>query len=271
MSEKKISLIIPCYNVSEYLDRSWKSLKDQTIGLENLEIIFVNDMSTDDGKTLDKLKAIEKEAPESVILIDMEKKGGPGGCRNVGLMYASGEYLELFDADDELRTDACEKLYGLAKAENADIIQFNHLNISGDERWSGKSSREDVLYDIKNDVDRIPFLCTNIVTYGITNKFYSMDLIKRAGVSFPENLRYEEPLFVYPLFLYADRVRLLNDELYYYYRRPGSIVTSEVGKRLLDHPQVQLMLLEDIIKRQELFARVHNAIEIHFWWSFYCD
>ena len=267
----KISLVIPCYNVAQYLDRSWNSIKNQTIGIENLQCIFVNDMSDDGGQTLVKLMEIEKERPESVIVVNMEEKGGPGGCRNVGISYAEGEYLEFFDSDDELTPQTCERLYKCAEANRADIVQFNHLNISGDRKWSSGRTEETRLYSIDTKSDRIPFLVGNIVSYGITNKLYSMDLIREAQVSFPPNLRYEEPLFVYPLFLYAKRVYLLKEDLYIYYRRPGSIVTSEVGDKLLNHPTVQLMLLENLMKRTKLFAEFKNAIEIQFLWSFYCE
>lgn len=57
---KKVSVIIPCYNVESFLDRCWNSLAYQTIGLENMECIFVNDCSTDNGKTSEKLHSIEK-------------------------------------------------------------------------------------------------------------------------------------------------------------------------------------------------------------------
>ena len=86
-------------------------------------------MSDDDGATWDKLLEIDEKAPDSVVIVNMDKKGGPGGCRNVGINYATGEYLQFFDADDELLPDTCEKLYGIAIRNNADIVQFNHLNI----------------------------------------------------------------------------------------------------------------------------------------------
>ncbi len=268
---KKISIIVPCYNMSAYLDRCWKSLENQTIGIANLECIFINDMSDDDGATWNKLLEIDEKAPDSVVIVNMDKKGGPGGCRNVGISYATGEYLQFFDADDELTPDACERLYDIATNNSADIVQFNHLNIMGNKRWSSGWSGETKLYSIKNKIDRIPFLVGNTVSYGITNKLYKMDLVREANVFFPENLRYEEPLFVYPLFLYAKRVFLLRDELYIYHRRQGSIVTSEVGRKLLDHPTVQLMLLEELMKKRNLYDEYKDAIEIYFLWSFYCE
>lgn len=267
----KISLVIPCYNVAKYLDRSWNSLKHQTIGIENLQCIFVNDMSNDNGATLAKLMEIEKEAPKSVFVVNMEEKGGPGGCRNVGITYATGEYLEFLDSDDELTPVTCQRLYECAKDNSADIVQFNHLNISGDKKWSSGRSEETKLYSIDSKFDRVPFLIGSIVSYGITNKLYSMSLVRKADVYFPANLRYEEPLFVYPLFLYAKKVYILEENLYIYYRRTGSIVTSEVGNKLINHPTVQLMLLEELMRRGSLFYEYKEAIEIYFLWSFYCE
>ena len=81
-----------------------------------------------------------------------------------------------------------------------------------------------------------------------------MDLIRKAE-GFSENLRYEEPLFVYPMFVYARNVYILKEELYIYNRRQGSIVTSEVRKKLLDHPTVQLMLLEELVKK-EIYMKI---------------
>lgn len=267
----KISIVIPCYNVSGYLDRCWASLKAQTIGIDSLECIFVNDCSTDNGKTWEKLKEIELDAPDSVMIVNLDENVGLGEARNIGISHAGGEYLEFLDADDELPPDTCKKLYDIASQNDVDIIQFNHLYILGDQKRSSGSSTENKLYNIISKKDRVPFLNATKVTYGCTNKFYKMDLILEAGVKFPAHVKYEEPLFVYPLFLYAHKIYLLNEELYYYYLREGSIVTSEIGKKILDHPSVQLMLLEYLLDRQSLFDEYRDIIEIYFLWTFYCE
>ncbi|MCR4788555.1 MAG: glycosyltransferase [Lachnospiraceae bacterium] len=268
---KKVTVIIPCYNVDTYLDRCWESLRRQTIGIENLECIFVNDESTDGGYTLSKLEEIERQQPESVIVVDLSENGGPGNARNIGLEYAGAKYVQFLDADDELREDTCLKLFEEAEKNRADIIQFNHLYILNEQKRSSANSRENRLYVINGKEDRIPFLNATKVTYGCTNKFYNIETIREARVAFPTGLRYEEPLFVYPLFLYADRVMLLNEDFYLYYFRQGSMVTSQLGKKLLDHPRVQLMLLEYLMERADLFSTYKDIIEIYFLWSFYCE
>lgn len=70
---KKISVIVPCYNVSEYLDQCMEHLLKQTIGLENIEIILVDDASTDNGATLHLLKLYEQQFPDTIILIPLEQ------------------------------------------------------------------------------------------------------------------------------------------------------------------------------------------------------
>lgn len=268
---KKISVVIPCYNVANYLDRCWNSVKKQTIGIDSLECIFVNDASTDDGETWSKLVEFEKEAPESVMIINLEENVGQGEARNIGISNASGEFLEFLDADDELVLTACQELYQIATENNADIVQFNHLFILNDKKKSSESSLEDKLYEIKDRRDRIPFLNATKVTYGCTNKLYRLELVKEAQVQFPSHCKYEEPLFVYPLFLYARSIYLANREYYLYYFREGSTVTSQIGKRVLDHPKVQLMLLEYLLARKVLFEEYRDVIEIYFLWTFYCE
>ena len=89
--EKKISIIIPCYNVESYLDRCFESLKHQTLGFEQMELIFVNDASTDG--TLDKLTALESQYPENIIVINFTENRRQGTARNVALEYASAPYI----------------------------------------------------------------------------------------------------------------------------------------------------------------------------------
>ena len=131
MQVDKVSIVTACYNSYETLYRCWESLKNQTYGIENLECIFVDDASTDEGKTLSILYEIEKEAPDNVIVIASDNNMGPGGALNLGISYATGLYLQILDSDDELSEDAIEKLHSIAVEYNTDIIQYNHTLIMG--------------------------------------------------------------------------------------------------------------------------------------------
>ncbi|MCR4584385.1 MAG: glycosyltransferase [Lachnospiraceae bacterium] len=267
----RISVIVPCYNCAESIMGTWRSLCAQTIGINELECIFVDDASTDNGATWCALLQIEKEAPESVVIIHLDENMHQGGARNVGISYATGKYLQFLDADDELEPEACKTLYDHAEKTNADVIMFNHLFCTAHEVRSSGVVSEDEVYDIRTKEDRIPFLNATLVTYGCTNKFYRMELIRKCRARFAEHVIYEEPLFVYPCFLYAGRVALLNKTLYRYILHQDSTVTSKLGRRLLDHPSVQLQLLAYCMEHEEIYKEYRDVIGLYFLWSYYCE
>ncbi|MBO6260863.1 MAG: glycosyltransferase family 2 protein [Lachnospiraceae bacterium] len=273
---KKISIIIPCYNVSDLVYDSWNSIKNQTMDLSDIECIFIDDASTDDGLTWKMLNKIEEEAPESVKIIHSDENMRQGGARNIGLQYAEGEYLMFLDADDMYRSDACMSLYQKAKAGDYDIIQSKHNMVGelGEKKSNNGKSAGDIqekAYELSDDNIRMMFLINAIGDFGCTNKFYKMKLVKEAAVHFAEHVIYEEPLFVYPLFAYADNV-LITEEAYYQYNlHEGSTMTSELGTHLMEHPYVQLLLIEDMITREDVYKKYYYAIMLHFIHSYYTE
>lgn len=91
LSAKKLSVKVPCYNAEKIIDRCLTSLVNQTLGLENMEVIVINDASTDG--TLQVLKLWEQKYPDNILLIDYVVNVKTGGARNLGIHYASGEYI----------------------------------------------------------------------------------------------------------------------------------------------------------------------------------
>ena len=114
----KVSIVIPVYNVAPYLSKCMESVCAQT--LQDIEIIPVNDASTDDSLKI--LKQFAKNDPR-IKIINHRKNTKTAKCRNDGLVAAHGEYVCFLDGDDYLDNDFCEKLYNLAKKENADIAK----------------------------------------------------------------------------------------------------------------------------------------------------
>ena len=92
-----VSVIIPCYNVESYIDRCLASITVQTIGMENLELICVDDASADG--TWNRLLLWEQLYPEQVILIRQEVNRRQGAARNLGLQYASADWVSFVDAE----------------------------------------------------------------------------------------------------------------------------------------------------------------------------
>ena len=116
----KISVIIANYNNSPYLERMMNSLVNQSIGIENLQILFVDDRSTDDS--VDKVQTFMKKYPNIELYVLDENTGGAHGPRNVGLLYAKGEYLVILDADDWYDQRGLEIFYHSLEKSGDDLV-----------------------------------------------------------------------------------------------------------------------------------------------------
>ena len=120
----KVSVIVPVYNAETTIEDCLRNLVNQT--LKEIELILVNDCSTD--RSLDYLLAFEQYFPDKIKIINLEENLGPGGARNVGLSYATGEYVGFVDSDDLLVVEMFEKLYSKAEETGADIVECAFLD-----------------------------------------------------------------------------------------------------------------------------------------------
>ena len=265
--DTKVTVVIPCFNTANTLERCWNSLKVQTIGIKNLQCIFVDDASTDGGETWKCLQEIEGEYPDQVVIIHLEKNMKQGGARNAALSYATGKYLQFLDADDALVPYMLEKLYQLAEQHHSEIIQFNHYFDFNSERVLQKNSKENQFHIVDENCRR-RLLQGDLLNCGCWNKFYSMEFVRSTGSRFAEYCIYEEPLFVYPLFLYLKRYMTITDALYIYYVHPGSTATSHLASSILDHPNVQLKTLQRCMKEPALYQKYRDDIALYFLWTF---
>lgn len=109
------------------------------------------------------------------------------------------------------------------------------------------------------------------VNSGALNKFYRSDFVRKTGAFFAEHTRFEEPLFVYPQLLYANRILLLPDHPYLYFLRPGSTVTGDWSESFLESPDVKIQLLENLLHRTEQYQTYHEEIEFYMIWSLYME
>ena len=270
--DKLISIITPCHNSASTLMRCWNSVKNQSIDLASIEIIFVDDASDDNNATWEMLLQIENEAPDSVMLLHLEENVRQGGARNVGLPYVNGKYFMFLDSDDTLDKKACKTLYEKAENTNADMVLFNcmYRNDEGDSVPRVKYQEAMTLDLSKDDVRRKALLGVG-VNFGCVDKFYKTKFYRSVGSLFPEHMVYEEPLFVYPMFVYANKVEIITDYLYNYYIHPNSTMTYEVNRRRGDHPAVQFLLLNWLKKDKEAYIKYREEIMIYIIWSAFLE
>lgn len=270
---KLISVVIPCYNSKKYLDKCFGSLLSQTIGFENIEVILVNDASTDN--TLDTLLEIEHKYPDNVMVINLDTNMQQGGARNIGISYATGEYLAFVDSDDWIDPETYAITYKIAKDKDLDIIQFNTFEKTMDERDQSANRMiglEDYFVEFNSVEERRSVIINQRFTCGCWNKLYRMSLVREVNSKFTEHACYEEPKFVFPFFFYAKRMYRLEQRLYYYrYNYSGTVnLTMTNNLKLYDHPKTQLELLNDLIARN-LVTDYHDEIEFLFFHCYYVE
>lgn len=231
---KKISVITPCYNSVKYLGECLESLERQTIGLENLEIILVNDASTDD--TWNQIAEFENKYPETVIAINFPENRRQGGARNEGLRYASGEYIAFLDSDDWVLPETYEKVYNRAAETQADMVQFNHWNVTKEQEELCDNCILEGVLDLDSEQKRKQFLMAELLTMGCWNKIYRRTMVEESQAQYAEHRIYEEPAFVYPQMFYAKKICCMKDAFYKIRMNQESTMHCEVKKsgRLLD-------------------------------------
>lgn len=270
---KKVSVIIPCHNATQWLPQCFLSLVKQTIGIENLELIFVDDASTDEGKTWEMLGEFERAFPESIMVIHLEENLRQGGARNVAIQYASGEYLAFVDADDFVAEEYLEKTYNRAVETDADILQFEYMLYT--ERLgavdSGRRIEPETIC-IETEEQRKEFLLSEKITYGCWNKLYKRSLVLEAGAGYAEHVIYEEPLFVYPLLYTGKHFTVMNEKFYFYRQNDVGTMRKDMKQQqtLMMHANVQKQVW-DFMKQTPYFQTYYEEIKLYFLHTYFYE
>lgn len=270
--QRKISVVVPCFNVTAYLGECMEHLLRQTIGIENMEIILVDDASTDNGATREMLLQYEKEYADTIIAVLLEQNLRQGGARNVGISYASGEYLVFCDADDWLKIDALEHVYERAKQCDADVVEYRMHKVYRDtdlSQLSLEEGEESYLIELDNEVKKKRFYLSSSDTcsLGCMRKAYRLRLIKENDIQFAPHFICEEPSFTMPVRMYEKRHCFLDELLYFYRMAPGSTVHSSWDSRKLDNLHVWMALMDDLEKRGFLQKYYHEMSYMFFRWA----
>ena len=244
----KVSIIVPGYNVEAYIGKCLDSLVNQT--LKNIEIIVVNDGSTDGTQ-----KVIDDYAKKYPKLIKSYKKenGGLSSARNFGIKQATGDYIGFVDSDDYVELNMYEKLYNKASEANFDIVACD-VNIIYENRSEYASSLiEHDLYT-KDEVKR-----QMINIYPVAwNKIYLKELFEK-GITFKKNVWYEDVEFLYKLFPYISSIGVIKEPLINYVQS-NSVITKTIDSRLYHYIDNWNGIIE-YYKKNKLYDEYHDEIE----------
>ena len=238
----KVSVIVPVYNVEKYITRCLTTLVNQTI--DDLEIILVNDGSTDNSEQI--IRQFKKDYKN--IMYVKKENGGLSSARNFGLIYAKGEYVAFLDSDDYVDRTIYQKMYEKAKATNSDYVECDFI-------WKYPYHEKiDVGFRYKDKKEM--FEKARVVAW---NKLIKREIIINNKLEFPVGLYYEDIEFFYKLLPYINNFSFVEEPLIYYVQRDNSIVNKQDSRtkqifKVLDN-------VIDYYKKIGLYSEYEKQIE----------
>nr|WP_321459156.1 glycosyltransferase family 2 protein [uncultured Vibrio sp.] len=237
----KVTIIIGAYNVANFLkSKRLSCILNQTY--KNLEIILVNDGSTDSTATLcDELKR-----QDSRIHVIHKENGGLGSARNAGLDYATGDYIWFYDVDDEASLELIERNVEIVSKHNVDfcVFGFDVITEATDEREIIAFNEQllvsnEELKSVYMDV----FVHSRHGNGFNWNKFYNRDFLNKYNIRFGNQRIQQDEVFNIQLYPYLERVYIMPDILYEYYL----VVSGNTRSRYLE-------------ERLEIFLDIHQKL-----------
>lgn len=210
-----ISIIVPVYNVEQYIPRCIDSLLGQTY--RDLQIIIVNDGSTDNS-----LHIIEKYNDPRIEIVN-KINGGLSSARNEGLKHVKGDYVTFVDSDDWVDSEMIAKMADQATTHNSDIVCVQEKATTNEEE-SGIYKNYIKIYHNDDCMTQLLTMRVKNYTWG---KLYKKNIFVHEECRFPEGMNYEDVATSYKFFYYCKTLVVLPDVLYFYYQRPGSIVKTK--------------------------------------------
>lgn len=222
-----LSVIVPIYNKEKYLRRSIKSLIGQT--LEDIEIILVNDGSTDKSLSICKKYAEE----DSRITIINQENYGVSKARNIGIQCAKSEYIAFMDADDDIDVNMYETLYSDITKSNADLVLCNYKDVKGKNEIDLMLPYDSGIYEKEDAIELLlemigpQYFSKTMILGSACRGIYKKSILVENDIFFPTNISFMEDLIFNINYLLNIKNFYINSLcLYYYYENPNSAVTA---------------------------------------------
>lgn len=225
----KVSIIIPVYNVEQYVSECLESVVNQT--LREIEIICIHDKSTDGSlEILNKYAAKDKR----IHIINNKENKGPSFARNRGMEVAKGEYIYFLDSDDMIVPEAMKELYYIAQKEDLELILFDTKQIFENENFKNmceyKSERDHIYPGVFTGAELLKtFMANEEYDSSPCRQFWNRRYLLTNKLFFYEGILHEDLLFSVCALLKTSRSKCLKRIYHIYKRRENSITTKKLS------------------------------------------
>jgi len=254
--DELISMVIPAYNVGQYIGKCLYSVLNQTY--RNLEVIVVNDGSSDD--TADMIANYKADARLKYI---EQENAGVTAARNNGIEAATGDFIAFVDSDDYIEPGMYEKLHTTLTGSGADVAICDYNLIYDDRKVSGYSNMQDETIDIEAPDYFLKYCCCPKPNNYIWTRLYKTDIVKHSKVRFENYKLGDDTLFNFKLLPYMRRAAHISDNLYNYLQRHNSNVYTVANRSNL--AAVYADTFESLVShyKQKGFSSFLKAMPIH--------
>ncbi len=252
---KKVSVIIPVYNVEQYLERCLDSVINQTY--KNLEIICVNDCSPDDSIKI--LKDYSKK-DDRIIIINKEKNEGLSAARNSGLKIADGDYIYFLDSDDWIDSNYIEKMVEAIEETNCEVVLNTAINVFGAKNNIAENFfRERALNEQGPKIIEAKLAIMTYV-WNTWAHLWKKSFLNRINAQFPNGYLYEDLYFQAITYIHLDKLCIIEKSRYNYLVREKSITNELCGeKKNFDSNMTILNKIADYYIENNLINRLNNV------------
>ena len=247
----KVSIIVPVYNVSPYIERCWDSIRRQTY--ENIEVVFVDDCGTDDSiSILERL--LESEDGVNAKIVNHERNRGLSVARNTGFEASSGDYVYFLDSDDDITPDCIESLVAPLSERKYDVV-IGDYNVVGPGGYSPLVLTEGVLDSNKEILNSYSKGEWYVMPW---NKLCRRLFLTENSLYFKEGMIHEDALWSFIMACKAKSMYVVKRPLYNYYVRSSSIMTSMSIEKDLG---IYLDVFDEMVKFVKSEGREHGQAE----------
>ena len=266
MNNPKISVIIPIFNVEEYLEDTLNCLLNQTI-IEDMEILMIDDGSTDNSRYIIEKYALDYDNFHAFH----QENQGPSKSRNLGISLAKGEYIQFLDSDDYISPDGYESLYELAKRNDSDIassvmVRLKRYNVKDSYFFIEGYKNIDKTMDSVN-LNDYPELIWDTFS---TNKLFKKEFILKNNLKFNHTGYYEDVPFGLESLMLAEKISILKDVFYFWRIRENSNLSITQQYSNIDNFKDRIKMIgfcNEIIERENVNEDLKN--ELYFKWLDY--